>query len=377
MRLRFEPQGQPSEINVVIETEGRPRFNAYFRCRTGQALRPNPDALFCLGIYPASEIGATLVIDGAVDDELLDRAGQIGGLFHSWWPDCQIAEVRASRGKPPARPRAQGAALFFSGGVDSSYSLLAERQNLSAIVTVLGVDAPLSDNAATARLEAMCHEVAAAKDVEPIVIETNVRQAIHPIAGWIEYHGGALAAIGHMLSDRVDRLLIASSGNEATWTSPWGSHPALDPLLSSSKLRVEHHGLVSRFDKIEKISNDPVVMEHLRVCNRARQNCGHCDKCAFVMRSLKVLGFDSAATFPPFTPRKGHLKIVDDAFLTEVGRLEQAASDAGHDDIAQEARATIAAYRSGSTILKSLRQRWRSWARVTRHRRRWFKVAAR
>ena len=341
-------------------------------------MRPTADALFCLGLYPAAEVGADLQIDGAVDARLLSNTGPITRLFKDWWPSCRMIGVTCDGEKAaPAEPASgRGTALFFSGGVDSSYSLVSSTPRLGALITVLGVDAPLADTEASARLEALCRDTAAAKGLVPIVIETNVKEVFHPYAGWIEHHGSVLAAIGHMLSGDLERVLIASSGNELTWHAPWGSHPALDPLFSSAAVEIEHHGLVSRFDKIAAVAKDERLIGTLRVCNRARHNCGVCDKCTFAMRCLDILGETERATsFPPFTPRRGHLKIVDDAFRSELERMLEAALEAGRTDLVDEIRKTLATYRRQRFFKRAGIQPWRSWSRVMRHRTRWNKAA--
>ena len=376
LALAFLPQHAPNELEVIASAGSRELFRANFRCRTGQALHPSPDALFCLGLYPASEIGAPLKLAGEVEASLLGRAKSISDLFRTWWVGCRNVDVdaRPRQAQPSAVQR--GAALFFSGGVDSCYSLVDAQQRLSALITLVGVDVPLSDTEATARLEAMSRDVAERKGLESIVIETNVAQVFHPYVSWIEHHGSALAAIGHMLSRRIDRILIASSGNEATWNSPWGSHPALDPLLGSAQLAVEHHGLVSRFDKIAAIARDPDLLNILRVCNRSRHNCGQCDKCAFAMRALEILGFDSAPTFPSFLPRRGQMKAVDHAFFTELERLHEAAMEAGRGDLAPEIEEAMARYQKREPLRKLGFGRLRSWLRVRRHRYRWQRACA-
>lgn len=375
LTLAFLPQRVANELEVEVSAGKRSVFKVYFRCRTGQTLRASADALFCLGLYPAAEIGAPLHIDGEVDRELCSRATTITGLFRSWWPACSNVDVKATLVDLSPDPEKRGIGLFFSGGVDSCFSLLAAQPRVSSLITLLGVDIPLSDRLATARLESVCQETCALKGLEPIVIETNVSQAFHPFAGWIEHHGSALAAIGHMLSGHLEGVMIASSGNEATWRVPWGSHPALDPMLGSRRLTVEHHGLVSRFDKIAHIATDITLMRTLRVCNRSRQNCGECDKCTFVMRSLQILGFDELEAFPPLYARRGRMEIIDDAFLTEFERLHHVAVEACQVDIVSEIDRTIAIYKLSRSLRKLGYDRWRRWFRVMRHRVRWLRVS--
>jgi hypothetical protein len=377
MVLAFAPQRKSCELEVVLSAGDRELAHAFFRCRTGQSLRPSGDALFCLGLYIASEVGAPLRIVDLVDADLLARAQQITGLFRRWWPDCRAVELEVLAAQPQRQGGPlRGTGLFLSCGVDSSYSLTTERDRLSALVTLLGPDIDLRDTAASARLEASCHALASRNGLVPIVIETNVGKAFHAFAGWIEHHGSALAAIAHMLSDQLSHMLIASSGNESSWMSPWGSHPALDPMFSSGCMTIEHHGLLSRFDKIATIVGDDFLLYHLRVCNRAATNCGVCDKCVFAMRALEILRAERrAVTFPSFIPRRGGLKVVDDAFRTEIERLLGAAIDAGRDDLRGELEHALRSYRSTALLKRLGYGRYRIWSRVLRHRQRWRRQA--
>lgn len=375
LRLSFLSQTDPTEISVRVTAGKRDFGKARFRCRSGQPLAPNPDALFALGLYPASELGVALQVEGAVDAGLLARATTITAHYAEWWRGCRHVQVQADASAQRVPRAGRGAAVFFSGGVDSSYSLLENKGRITAIITMLGLDVPLSDAAETQRLETMAQETAAAQGLEAVVIETDMAEVFHPIASWLEHHGSALAAVGHMLADRFDRVIIASSGDETAWHSPWGSHPAVDPLFGSALLAVEHHGLVPRFDKIARVTRDGPMMARLRVCNKSRRNCGQCDKCTFAMRAIEVAGAEAlAVTFPPFQPRRGGLRIVDDAFLSDVRALHRAAVAVGKTEIADEVAGVIAAYgRDG------LRRRAKSaigvaW-RIARHRSRWRKAA--
>lgn len=373
--LAFLPQTDPSEILVRV-TVGNGNFGTVrFLCRSGQALSPNPDALFALGLYPASELGVALHVDGAVDAGLLARADAITGHYAAWWRGCRNVPVRADPAPAKPAPTGRGAAVFFSGGVDSSYSLLETKGRISALVTMLGLDVPLSDTAETQRLEDLARTTAAAHGLQAVIIETDVSDVFHPVASWLEHHGSALAAVGHLLANSFDRIIIASSGDEMAWHSPWGSHPAVDPLFGSALLAVEHHGLVARVEKIARVARDAPMMSRLRVCNKSRRNCGHCDKCTFAMRAIEVAGVHAlAVTFPPFLPRRGGFKIVDDAFLSDMRALQSAAAAAGNTDIAAEAAAAIAAYGRGR-LRRRASAALRVALRITRHRSRWKKAA--
>jgi hypothetical protein len=75
---------------------------------------------------------------------------------------------------------------------------------------------------------------------------------------------------------------------------PWGSHPQLDPLWSSSAVTFEHHGHdATRPEKVASIAGNDAAMAHLRVCweNPGNAyNCGRCEKCLRTMINLHAVG---------------------------------------------------------------------------------------
>ena len=211
LTLSFAPRMRPSEVRIRLCSGPHEITTVTVASRSGHSLREAPEALFCLGIYPASELGLPLRIDAPVDHALLARATEISGHYADWWPGCARVHAEAPAPEIPATAGAPGAALFFSGGVDSTFSLLEAAPRLSALITLLGVDVPLDDTTGIATLEETTRRTAQEHGLDAILLETDIRQKLHPYAGWVELHGAAMAAIGHLLTDHVDRVLIAAS----------------------------------------------------------------------------------------------------------------------------------------------------------------------
>jgi hypothetical protein len=133
-------------------------------------------------------------------------------------------------------------------------------------------------------------DVAGATGAQAVILRTNLRE--HPlVAGinWERAHGGALAAAGHLIGRAVGSLAI-SSGLHRADARPWGSHWELDPLWSSSSLRVRHVGDdLWHITNTRQLADDPLAQRHLRVCwerHTAELNCAHCDKCLITMAVL-------------------------------------------------------------------------------------------
>jgi hypothetical protein len=188
--------------------------------------------------------------------------------------------------------------------VDSFHTLLRGRDRVQVLVFVEGYDIPCADTVRARAAEISCRQVAAELGLPVVVVRTNLRQhraARH--ADWGQVHGGALAAVGHLLTHRVDRLLISASYPRA-FDRPWGSHWALDPCWSSSRLTVAHVGEEKwRAEKLAALRHEPIVRRHLRVCWEnltASGNCGRCEKCLRTMLALEAHG--CLADFPVFPP---------------------------------------------------------------------------
>ncbi len=248
-------------------------------------LAPAPEAFASAFLIPAAARRRALALQSPVSGIWLDASGRVLELAGSWWGYRAVPPEAGRRTDlTVSRPnRRERTALCFSGGVDSFYSLLRRPGGVDLIVAGHGLDIPLADTARMARFEASVRAVGAALGVDSVVVRTNLRE--HPdFAGvsWERTHGGALAAMGHLLGETASRVVISSSAARAD-AHPWGSHWQLDPLWGTGRVTVEHFGdSIRRGEKLAALGAEPLVHRHLRVCwaNRDdRLNCSRCEKC--------------------------------------------------------------------------------------------------
>jgi hypothetical protein len=263
--------------------------------------RPAPQAFGCALLIPALQQGYSLTIDAKVDAKWLSNVEQLLDIFHEWWgyPKLMPKAIGCHTGKTM---RAEKTALFFSGGVDSFFSLLRYDQRIDTLVTVHGFDINLQDATRIAALKSSLSRIAAETGKESIIIRTNVRE--HPEFGkapWQRSHGGVLGAVSHLVSDSVGRILISSSYANVN-ERPWGSHPKTDPLWSCDGLQIVHFG--AEFERIEKllsIAHEPLVRQHLRVCWENLSSEGNCSRCEQCLRNRLVLAdCGELANYPVF-----------------------------------------------------------------------------
>jgi hypothetical protein len=264
------------------------------------ALSAAPEAFASAMLLPSIARGETLTVDEPVSSIWRSNVRQAMRVFKEWWGYPEISPEPHFH--PERTTRATHTALCYSGGVDSVYTLLRSEYSIQCLVFVLGYDVQLGD---VTRFEAFRRSLRAAADATGarlVVIRTNLREhpAFAPIS-WERAHGGALAAVGHLLSGAAGQLLISST-DPYTLRLPWGSHWMTDAFWSSEKLQVLHVGAeVDRNYKLRSIADAPLARHHLRVCWENRSPSGNCSRCEKCVRSRLILAdCGRLADFPVF-----------------------------------------------------------------------------
>ena len=176
---------------------------------------------------------------------------------------------------------------LFSGGVDSTFTVLQLRRDtkyqtlvaLSDVLLVHGFDISLADQRAfdltTSRIEPFLTTLG----LHLKRIRTNAKDLFED---WENSFGAHMAAC--LQQDGGYRYgFLPSSEPYSSPLYPWGSTPAIDPLLSTDQMSIVHHGAgYSRTEKVEYLLKHPDALPHLRVCWEGREqfkNCGTCEKC--------------------------------------------------------------------------------------------------
>ena len=283
---------------VTADVDGTP---VWFEC-ADLPLAASPEALASAFLLPSLAHRRRLVSAAPLDAAWRENSARLVAIFHRWWryPELVPRCAAASAAPPAATPRER--ASFFSGGVDSFHTLLHLGERIDRLVFVIGFDFPLEDRVRAEASLASIRTIAEAAGASLTVLRTNVRE--HPLmrtTSWERANGGALAAVGHLLADRIEEIVVPSS-IAIGWKMTWGSHWETDPLYSSSRLRVREFGeALRRIEKVKEIASHPWPQRHLRVCweNRtATGNCSRCGKCVITRLMLASAGRLDA--FPVF-----------------------------------------------------------------------------
>lgn len=264
--------------------------------------------LVCL-LPLAVTLGEPLRLCAPVDRTLYQHMLTVMNVWKGWYPALASVAVEAQLDERMAEGPKRNNAAFFTGGVDSFFTVLrhasgsetAGAMPLDDLVTVWGFDIPLSSAGAFQRKREALERAARALNTTLLDVATNLRTTRWSRAAWGPLSFGcALAAVAHAMGARFQNVMIAS-GRGYHDLSGWGSHVVTDPLFGSRALRIIHDGAeFSRVDKLTLIAESPLAMRHLHVCYKLQneRNCGICFKCQFTMAVLHLLGaLDRCRTF--------------------------------------------------------------------------------
>jgi hypothetical protein len=248
-------------------------------------------------LFVTMKTGQPLHISGTVSPKLLVSVQTIQAIFHRWFPEYQKMPVEVEQSSADQIPEGAGEGVFFSGGVDSFYTLLKHQENITKIIFVHGLDIKLEKTKLREKVSKEIQRIAAQLGKSLIEIETNV----HEFADHFGYNGSLLPSIGLMLSPQFKRIYIPSNLSY-DYSFPDSSHPLLDPLWSTETLAFLHDGCeASRVEKLARISESEIAMKSLRVCLQNLEhtfNCGQCEKCLRTMIGLQSIGaFGRCTTF--------------------------------------------------------------------------------
>jgi hypothetical protein len=261
---------------------------------------------FAAGLLPlALVLHENLRIEGPVSPRLINGMREYQMAMSLWFPrlmhpvkiDAPDQEVL------PAKHAGQTCVTLFSGGVDSTYTLMSHLPDHQSDPTfqargalfIHGLDIPLqNENSYSESLKIFTQQLTPL-GIDVIPCATNLHYFTSGLLNWGIAHGGAIIGSGLVLDKLIGSLLVPSSYS-LDELIPWGSSPLIDHLLSTETVKVIHHGTTaSRIEKVDAISTWEPARNFLRVCvdenkRSAVNNCSKCEKCIRTMTMLEICG---------------------------------------------------------------------------------------
>ena len=312
-----------SNDGSLIEAElqiGPKSHRVYFQSND-IILTGNMEAFLALALLPSMVEGGAIVADGKVSQRFLDALHTILDIYCVWEPWLHRVDITNATPVIRIRPKEQRVGTFFSGGVDSFYTFLKHRDEITDLIFVNGLDIPLEDDSLRRRTLEIIRGIGSSFGKRVIVVESNHRSFLLSYfrRHWETLaHGVGLISVGHLLSPFFKRIYIPASHTYADLV-PLAEHPILDPLWSTEALEFVHDGCeANRIDKVTLLSKFDTALERLRVCffpkSNGAYNCGQCEKCLRTMINLHAVGaLDRCTAFDtPLSIREVSKLIVSD-----------------------------------------------------------------
>jgi hypothetical protein len=271
-RLRANVDGDEIWYDFDASLEIQPRLEPFL-----------PTALL-LGMAHGRDIRT----DGsaAASPKLLKSLETLQRIIRQWNPESHAIAIDTPSAEPVPRP--EMVASTYSGGVDSTATLLRRFDEITHLVFLSEFDRRSKDAWPDVEREMQTRIAKIGK--KPITIQTNViRRTVELGISSHVSHGAILCAVLSTLAPRIGYVPTSTTYREL---KPWGSHPLTDPLWSTEATEISHdsHDML-RTEKTALVATNPLLFSQLQVCWYARtENCGKCSKCLRTMLALKVLG---------------------------------------------------------------------------------------
>jgi hypothetical protein len=326
----------------------------------------------------AMSMGEKIKVKGNISPRLMYGLRQYQDYFHFWFPrKLKVVDIEADYYKEiDQEVRGNKAASYFSGGVDSTYTLwshlkykpMIEQQQIGHCIFVQGWDIPLARRNFYESLKQKYNRLLSELGVSLLPVRSNLRELlVHARVAWGISHGTALGSLGLMMHHHFARIYIPG-GTSYGRNLKWGSNPITDPLLSTENVLFVHHGGdMSRVEKVKKIADWPPSYYWLRVCwlnSRGEDNCCKCEKCLKTMVSLEVAGtLREHKTFPCSLPINDRRKWnwLHESPLYVVDDLIKYARSEGRNDIVRKLVEAVSKSNK-QRVLFSIKHRALSWS---------------
>lgn len=384
MHLQIEPTSRDESGRVILSSllqMGRGRRHRFFFAIEEDAYHESMDQRamphLISQLMHAMRLGGKLFVDGALSPSHVRQLETYMRRWILWCPDVfRWVEITPNEWNDEAMSESSrhGAISCFSGGVDSfySYAFLERDTNvpLRSLVFMHGFDIDLTMSDYYHETAQFYRDRLRKGNVRLLKVQTNAKQSARKFQlNWGKVgHGIYLAATLHLLGHDHALACIPSSHSPDSPTTPWGSHPMTDPLLSSSTLPLIHHNyMVSRYEKIAALAQHDDCLEMVRVCWKIHENqlnCGYCPKCMATLLALEVAKPNSwLQAFPLVTSIDSVLHQLSitpiNAFqLEQISIVRNHAMREGRTELAEQIAKII---RQKSTKKASYRMRLRRW----------------
>jgi len=272
-------------------------------------------------VLPLAWLTGSDIHVAVLDRRFKESMTKLKNLFAEMYPKASFnTEIKVNRLEDNniiAKGQDNRTGLLFSGGVDSTYSLMKNIDLNPQLVMIWGFDNfPYPERADYwKKVTETYQSFAENKRLDINIIKTNITQILNEIRIEHMFHKELydgtmreglrqsilpLAVAAPLSINRFNHFLIAASFMHGLDFSvhPRATLPELDETIAWANLEVEHHGFLDRTEKIIYLSK---ILEkdtlQLRVCVRSKLfddklNDSKCEKCIRTFLPIMLLGID-------------------------------------------------------------------------------------
>jgi hypothetical protein len=203
--------------------------------------------------------------------------------------------------------RSGGAAVLFSGGVDSLSACFIHAKERLRLISVWGADVGLHERQLWGDISEKQRSFARYHGWRISFVSSNFRTFFHSFRllrkyfpGYANWYSAAQQGLGLtslcaplVYLHGLPQLYIAATFTRGSVQS-WGSHPEIDNRIRWASTRVIHDGLdLGRQQKIAILARQALPSNSyfdIRVCWGRERNCGRCEKCVRTIVGLLLEG---------------------------------------------------------------------------------------
>jgi hypothetical protein len=315
---------------LSVELDCSPRVRKYLRQRViwveydplSVDLEAVPEGILVIPavgnlVTLAWALGVELVVP-ALDERYVEALTAIKSTFQDFYPFFQShrsAVVVGSRDAHAAVP-SERVGLLFSGGIDSTTSLVEHDAVVTDLFSVWGADVPTRNVSLwNEHLRPTIMDDSIAQKKVQHFLRSNLRECLDEFRldrdfgdlltsrnwwGAVQHGLGLVSLTAPVAFQRGVRRLLIAATHSGDYAPPWGSSPRIDNHIAWSGTVVEHDGFHrTRQDKIQEVLAPFILGGHemkLTVCFMPRSgkspNCSSCEKCFRTIAGLLLAGVD-------------------------------------------------------------------------------------
>ena len=238
----------------------------------------------------AMSLGRDIVVDGVGSFETVKNFRILSEIWESWDLDrFSSVDVSFKKNEDYVTKNEGKSLAFYSGGVDSTYSLLKQNSKKDALLTVHGMDYRYNDDDRFEKLKRKTDSFAKLVGNDRIFVTSNV----YDIYGKYKIntrqshasHIFALAGLSFLFSEQFNDIVISSDYrlDQQYLVHPWGSNSATNKYFSDGCTKlITLDDDVTRSEKLPLLVNNEIALHSLSFCvdySHRPENCGVCSKC--------------------------------------------------------------------------------------------------